>query len=210
MPDTNPVEAGSAAARIATHLQANPSAALSRHDVGLLINVAIGAVDPLLDAGVVAGLLTIANDMDRGRVWRAGPRLKFWTPPATAPAAAPAPAPKAPAPAAKKDPRGGKRVRLPPLNPADFPVRNDVPPPLPKFSRRGETSYDAMLSEMTAAPGLCRVGLPASHRGAVTKAAQSYLKNRPELAKRMTWQFRDMHDGTFGIWSMARPAKQAA
>lgn len=198
MPDTNTVEAGSGAARIATHITRNPDAVLDRHDVAQLINVAIGAVDKVLAPAVEAGLLTIANDGDRGRVWRAGPRLKFWA------EAAPTPT------AARKDPRGGKRVRLPPLNPADFPVRSDVPLPMPKFSRKGETSYDAMFSEMTTAPGLCRVGLPASHRAAVTKAAQSYLKNRPELAKRMTWQFRDMHDGTFGIWHQARPSKQAA
>ena len=207
MPDLSTVEQGSGAARVAIHLQNKPGEVLDRHDICDLISVAVGAVDRLLAPGVEAGLLTIANDGDRGRVWRAGPRLRFWTPGGVAVAPAPAPAP---APAAKKDPRGGKRVRLPVLDLAAYPVRNDVQPPLPKVSRRGETRYDAMFLEMTATPGLCRVGLPAAHRGSITKASQIFLKARPELAARMTWQFRDMHDGTFGIWHQARPAKPAA
>lgn len=202
------LEVGSGAARVAAHLRAMPNLALDRHDVAGLIGVAVGAVDTVLDPAVAGGLITIANDGDRGRVWRAGPRLKFWQTGTDAPSPAPAAVP--PATPAKKDPRGGPRVRLPALNPADFPVRTDVPPPVPKLSRRGETRYDVTFSDMTATPGSCRLGLPASHRPAMTKAAQSFLKYRPDLAKRMSFVFRELDNDTFGIWHQARTAKPAA
>jgi hypothetical protein len=207
MSDANKLEPGSGAARIAMHLQHNPNATLDRHDVALLISVAIGAVDKLLDPGVAIGLLTIANDTDRGRLWRAGPRLKFWTPAGDAPA--PAPAPASPAPAAKKTTRGGRQPRLPLLDINAYPVQRDVPLPAPKICRRGETRYDAVFDALTA-NGMCRVGLPIAYRSSINKACQVYLKRRPDLAKVCVFWFRDLDNDTFGIWRQARTTQQAA
>lgn len=200
MPDLQTVEPGSGAARIAAHLKANATEMLDRGDVARQLSIAIGAVDKALQPAVDGGLLTMANDADRGRVWRAGPRLKFWTdsaPPAAAAAAA-----------AKKAPSGGRQPRLPALDISAYPVRAAVPLPAPKICRRGETRYDAVFDAMTA-DGMCRVGLPIAYRSSISKACLVHLKRRPDLAKACIFWFRDMDDGTFGIWRQARQAEQA-
>jgi len=186
MPDF-PLEPGSGAARIAEHLHKNPGVELDRAEIAQQLAIAVGAVDKVLQPGVDIGLITIANDGERGRLWRAGPRLKL--------AAAPA--------AAKKTARGGKRMRLPALDAAKFPVRSDVEPPAPAISRPGESRYDEFFKPLTA-DGMCRTGLPLSYRAAMAKAGQYFLKHRPELAKTSTFLFRAEDDNTFGIWRVAR------
>lgn len=187
MPDLT-LEPGSGAARIAEHLQKHLDLEMDRTQLAQHLGIAVGAVDKILQPGVDAGLITIANNADRGRVWRAGPRLKL--------ASAEAPA--------KKERRGGKRVRLPALDAAAFPVRKDVPVPVPEMSRGGVTRYDALFDGLSA-DGMCRTGLPLQHRAAVTKASQTYMKYRPELAKASALLFRAEPGGqTFGIWRVAR------
>lgn len=192
------LEPGSGAERIALHLKKNADTVLDRHDVARLLTVAIGAVDKLLQPGVDAGVITIAHDGDRGRVWRAGPRLKTWD---GAAVAVPANKPK--------DARGGRRERLPVLDLAKFPVQTGVVPPKPDMSRRGETRHDDMFDSMSA-DGMCRTGLPASHRASVTKASQAYLKARPAVAAKSAFIFRALAGDTFGIWRVARTDPAAA
>ena len=92
MPETT-ITIDEPSGRIAMWLRANPDQTLDRPAVAGRLQIAIGAVDPQLQPGVTAGLLTMFNNGDHGRCWRAGPRLANWTPSPFSPAGTPATTP---------------------------------------------------------------------------------------------------------------------
>ena len=197
------IEPGSPAEAAVRFLRDNPDELLDRAAASAKLSLPPVAIERALQPAVDQGLITLANNGEYGRIWRAGPRLKHWAPPGAGPATDAA-SPQPPKAEKKASARVGKRNRLPVLDVTSFPVRKDMPVPMPAMSRPGQTRYDAMFSDLTA-DGMARVGLPLQYRGALTKAGQTYLKNRPELSRISTFLFRGDPDGkTFGIWRVAR------
>jgi hypothetical protein len=227
MPDIT-LEPGSPSERIALHLVNNPGAELTRTDVARLLNVALGAVDPALQAGTGLGLITCFNSGDAGRCWRAGPRLANWrqqgSTPAPAPAARTAPAlvaGAAPAAAEPKKKRGGFGKRLPALQLSLLKVANDLPlPPSTGMCSKGHTKYDGQLDMLTA-DGMSLTGIHPSYKSALKKAIDTYLQSRPALAAKSVLVVRTVDDESIGVWRVAkgtpgtqkvggRPARKAA
>ena len=192
MPDIA-IDPGSAAERIALFLQRNPDEALARTDIATKLSIAPGAVEAALQPAVMAGLVTIANSGDVGRVWRAGPRLKLWQPQTTdKPAAWPASA------------RGGKRRLLPLLKVAELEVAADVPVPPTRIGLRGTTRYDQVFDLLTA-DGMSVAKIDVAYMPALMKALQVYLAGRATLKAQTTWVVRRIEGtNTCGVWRLAK------
>lgn len=92
---------------------------------------------------------------------------------------------------------GGDRISrgmLPVLESSRYPVVHNVPCPPPRAGISGTSKYSELLRAL-ARPGDSRQGIPASHRGAVSKACDKIGK---QLGRRFVC--RSAGDGTFGIW----------
>jgi hypothetical protein len=202
------LESRSASERFALHLRAKPGA-YDRDAVAALLSIAPGAVDKALQPGVEAAVITIANDADLGRVWRAGPRLAEWKL-APSPAAEKAQAEAAPKPAAKTR-RGGPRMSLPPLNVEKLAVSAVMPLPQPLISRRGESRHDKLLNTLTA-DGMSVTGIPIAYQPSLLKAVQTYLDGRPALKATSALYVRRMEgsEELIGIWRVARNGADAS
>lgn len=210
MPDIT-LEPGSPSERIALHLVKHPGVELTRADVARLLGVAPGAVDAALQPGTGLGLITCFNNADEGRCWRAGPRLGNWQVPGSTPAPAPAartapalvPAAAA-AGAAPKKKRGGQMHRLPPLQLSLLKISTDLPlPPVTGFCARGRTKYDADLDTLKT-DGMSLTGIPLNYRGALKKAIDMYLEQRPALAAKSVLVVRTVDDESIGVWRVAK------
>jgi hypothetical protein len=190
MPDIA-LDPGSPAERIALFFLSNPDEALARADVAAKLSIAPGAVEAAMEPAVTAGLITIANSVDLGRVWRAGPRLKHWNP---QPQLSEQPKPKTS--------RGGKRRLLPVLKVASLQVSHDLPCPGTRFCRPGSTRHDDLFDTLTA-DGMSVTGIPAAYTAALMKAVQGYVKGRPNL-KESRLLVRRIDDETCGVWRVAK------
>lgn len=182
--------------RIAMWLRANPGQHLDRAAAAGRLQVAIGAVDPLLAPGVEAGLLTVFSDGNFGRAWRAGPRLQFWDP--LIGSASSVVAPIKPAPA---QPRKA-RVLMPVLDPAKLTTVLGGPPSR-MLADKGGTKYDPVLASLTA-DGMGKTGIAKHYSGALLKAASTYLAARPALRATSRFVVRRTDADHCGIWRMAR------
>ena len=176
------------AASAAKFFKANPDEVLARDDVSAKFSLTPGAVEQALRPAVAAGLVSVANSSEHGRVWRAGPRLKFWTPDAP-----------------KPQRRGGLRLKLPPLDLKKIKLSKDLA--VPRYlSVKGTTRYDGLIDALTA-DGMSQTGIPRAYGAAISKAVQTYLKNRPELAATSALLIRRIDDETVGLWRVARPKR---
>lgn len=202
MPDIT-LEPGSPSERIALHLVKHPGVELTRSDVARLLGVAPGAVDVALQPGTGLGLITCFNHADDGRCWRAGPRLGNWQVPGSKPAAALVPA-AAPAGAAPRKKRGGQMHRLPPLQLSLLKISTDLPlPPVTGFCSRGRTKYDDDLDTLKT-DGMSLTGIPMNYRGALKKAIDMYLEQRPALAAKSVLVVRTVDEQSIGVWRVAK------
>lgn len=101
--------------------------------------------------------------------------------------------------------RGGSVPRLPPLDVKALQVRTDVQPRMHGgYGSKGRTRYDAVFDMLTA-PGQC-VPCPAAYKAALAKAAQAYLKARPQLAD-VRLRVLAIDADTCGVWREVRAAK---
>jgi len=196
--------------RIAMWLRANPGQHLDRVAVSGRLQIAIGAVDKQLQPGVDAGLLTIFTEGEFGRCWRAGPRLPHWQPDAlrTTPSLA-KPAPLAPAKPSRT------RQHLPALDISTLATVTG-PAPMGRVAIKGATKYDALFDTLTA-DDMGKTGIPKAYMGALNKATQTYLAQRPALKAASVLLVRNTNDGHCGVWRVAKgpvavaaPRKRAA
>ena len=184
-------------------LRSNADEVLQRGDVAIKLRCAAAAVDGLLSSYVAGGQVTIASDPEHGRVWRAGPLLKdAQVVRGPASAAWPAVQPPAAKPASK---RGGMRTHLPALDLTSLAVAADAPVP-ESLSARGRTRYDAVFDKLTA-DGMSVSGIPYCYYGAIAKALQSYMANRPALAATSVIVLRRPTPEAFGLWRLAKMAR---
>lgn len=182
----------------------NRDEVLTRQDCATKFALAPGGVDTALRAAVDAALVTIGNDGDNGRVWRAGPQLKHWQPPAdlvqgTA---------WCTQPAAKKTTRRRVSTLLPALDASAFTVQTGVPLPY-RASQKGATRYDDLLAKLTA-DGMSVPGIPIGYMGAVNKAIQTFMQWRPELAATSVLRVRRTSSTEFGVWRLPKTSPDAA
>jgi len=183
---THPTITGTALAAV-QFFRDNPEEELTRSDASAKWALPVGAVETVLQSAVTQGLITVANSGDLGRVWRAGPMLKHW-----------------PTAGRKASAAGGKRERLPPLDVTKLVVANDVPMPS-HGSEKGRTKHDALFDRLTA-DGMSVTNIPAPYYGAVAKAAQTYLEQRPPLAATSVLRIRRTSPTEFGVWRIAKTA----
>lgn len=213
MPDH--IEPGSPSARVMAELAKDVERSFSRSDIATLLSIAPGAVDRALEPGITGGMITVANDADHGRVWRAGPRLKIEA--GKAPAAAPAAAQTAfgqPAAKPAETPKPAKKTSsnkphsLPPLDLSKIPLLKDSAPPKARRMQKGATRYDSLFAEMEA-DGTARVGIPKAYMHSVQGAVKTYLAARPTLAAKSVFIVRSIDDNSFGVWRLAKTDPQA-
>lgn len=196
------IEPSSPAGRIATVLFANPKERLTRSAIAERLQIAPAAVDKAMQPGVEAGLLTVANDADIGRVWVSGRLLNEW------PDAASAGIDARKAGVKRKAPTGVSRKHLPPLNMKTIQIGKVEMPPL-RVNQKGKTRYDDIFDSLTA-DGMSATGIPADYYGALLKATQSYLQYKPALSARIRLVVRKIEDGTIGVWRVKREAVDQA
>lgn len=170
----------------AQFFKTNPDEVLTRDDASTKFSTAVGAIDAALRPAVDAGLITVANSGDLGRVWRAGPRLKFWgsthtTTPKRTRKAAP---------------------HLPALDASKMKVQTGVPLPI-RASGKGSTRYDDVFDKLQA-DGQSITGIPIAYYGALNKASQTYLAQRPHLQACSVLRVRKLTDDTLGVWRVAK------
>lgn len=198
MPDpTLIIEPGSPGHAICVFFRNNPDEFLDRPALSAKLRIAPGAVDAAMLPVVEAGLVTMANDGDLGRVWRPGPRLKHWIL-----LASPPPVSK---PAVR---RGGTRTYLPPINAGSVGVVSGAPLPnhIDRFAMRGRTKYDALFDKLVEDDQSLQ-GLPIAYKAAMQKAVTVYLKQRPRLTAHSHLRVLRIDDKTCGVWRTARPGK---
>lgn len=188
------LEPGSPSARLAAHFKAHPDTVLDRRGVAAFLLVASAFVDTAVEPGMMAGLITVGTTTELGRVWRAGPRLQHWTPPAQ-------PADK---PVAAKRPtaRGVRRDRLPVIDVAQLKVATGAPPPVAQ-ARKGATLHDPVFDLLTE-DGQHVAGIPISYRGSMSKAVQVYMDHRPALKANSAILVRTIDSKTIGLWRVSR------
>jgi hypothetical protein len=204
MPQTT-IETTEPSGRIALWLLATPGQHLTRPAVAVQLQIAIGAVDKQLQAGVDAGLLTIFNDSESGRCWRAGPRLPYWQPDAVRPTPSLA---KAPAPAGTKQRR--PRQPLPALDINTLAAVTGPAPAGRMAALKGHTKHDTLFDTLTA-DNMGKTGIPKAYMCALMKAAQIYLARRPALKATSVLMVRSTGNEQCGVWRMAKgPAAIAA
>lgn len=191
------LEAGSPAERVALFFAANPDEHLCRLDVAAKFGLAPAAVEGAMQPAVSAGLVTIANDGDLGRVWRKGPRLAGW-----AATQKPAGAVK---PARKPAVRGGV---MPMLDLKALKVRTDSALPQTRIMSKGRTRHDHIFDSLTA-DGMSVEGIALAYQAALLKAGQQYLAMRPALAASCVLYVRRTDDKTCGVWRVAKAAADA-
>ena len=210
MPDVT-LEPGSPSERICQHLRASQGLELTATAIAGLLNIGRAQVFDALSPGVEQGVITVANNPELGRVWRAGPRLAHWmgdNKAVAAPAVRPAPARPAPAstsPATSvparpgpTDRRGGKRLRLPLLDLRSIKMVADVPLP-PRRGRQCGSIYDALFDSLKR-PAAAAVDIDARYCAALKKAAGVYCKTRPGV--QLTVRLIPGTD-TCGVWRLA-------
>lgn len=202
MPETI-IEIEEPSGRIAMWLRANPGQHLDRVAVAGQLNIALGAVDPQLQPGVDARLLTMFNNGDCGRCWRAGPQLAQWQPDALRTTPVPA---KTAAPAAAKQRR--RHQHLPVLDISTL-ASITGPAPLGNLARKGVTKHDALFDSLTA-DNTGKTGIPKIYAGALMKAAQTYLTRRPELKATSLLVVRVTGAEHCGVWRVAKGPVAAA
>jgi hypothetical protein len=180
------IEPDSPCGRVALHLKgAGATGMVDRTLAATLLGVAPAAVDKVLQPGVEAGLFTVRNDGDMGRVWCAGRLFEEWQPglgkikpPVKSAAAAAAP---------KKPPT----VRDLP-DPAKVKIRTDVPLP-PKTTGVGaQSAYDQILDRMS--PGNS-VELPSK---------QAYSLSTRAKKRGIAVALRKLNPQTTGVWRLAK------
>lgn len=183
--------------RIAMWLRANPGEHLDRAAAAGRLQIAIGAVDKQLQPGVDAGLLTMFTEGQFSRCWRAGPRLPHWQPDALRTTAAPA---QAATPATTKPRRA--HHHLPAL---DISALTTVtgPAPIGRIGIKGATKHDALFDSLTA-DDMGKTGIPKAYMGALMKAAQSYLAQRPALKTTSVLLVRSTDNEQCGVWRVAK------
>lgn len=187
---------------VAMWLRANPDKHLNRSAAAVLLQIAIGAVDPQLQPGVTAGLLTMFNDGEFGRCWRAGPRLAHWVAdPVRGQTALGKTAPPA------RDPRR-KNQHLPALDINKLPTVTG-PAPIGRLAAKGTTKHDALFDSLTA-DNLGKTGIPKAYMGALMKAAQTYLMQRPAIKAASVLLVRSVSDTHCGVWRVAKGLPAAA
>lgn len=187
------VEIGSAAERIAIFFQSNLDEVLDRSAAAAKLGILPTVVDAVLMPAVDAGLITIGRDVDMGRVWRAGPRLKHWR------AAGAASLVSAPA-RARASARGVSR--LAPLPIAGLTIAAGLPAPSGVWSRKGQTKYDHIFETLTA-DGVSVTDIPRKYLGALKKAVHVYVQQRPALARISTLSVHLIDKDSCGIWRRA-------
>lgn len=189
--------------RIAMWLRANPGQHLDRAAVAGRLQIAIGAVDKQLQPGVDAGLLTIFTEGEFSRCWRAGPRLPHWQPDALRTT----PTPAKPATSASTKPRRTHQ-HLPAL---DITALATVTGPAPMGRRtiKGATKHDALFDSLTA-DNMGKMGIPKAYMGALMKAAQTYLAQRPTLKATSVLLVRSTGNEQCGVWRVAKGPAAAA
>jgi hypothetical protein len=202
MPQTI-IEIDEPSGRIAMWLRANPGQHLDRAAAAGRLQIAIGAVDKQLQAGVDAGLLTIFTEGEFGRCWRAGPRLPHWQPDALRLAAQP-PAAK---PAAAAKPRKA-RTSLAPLDPSQLSTVLG-PPPQRNQAEKGATKHDGLFDSLTA-DNMGKTGIPAAYMGALLKASGVYLDHRPALKQTSAILVRRTGEGQCGVWRVPKTSGTTA
>jgi hypothetical protein len=185
------LDSGSVAERVAIFFQTNPDEVLDRSAAAAKLSIAPAAVDAMLLPAVEAGLITIGRDGDMGRVWRAGPRLKHWRALANSPPAAPDRAVSA---------RGTRR--LPPLLITDVRLGAGVAAPTGAWSSKGRTKYDHIFDALKA-DGESATAISRVYLGALKKAVQVYMQQRPALARASTLSVHSVDASTCGVWRKA-------
>ena len=183
MPD--PIEPGSLAAKALKFFQGNPEEVLDRSAAAAKLGIALAAVDRVLQPAVDQGLITIATSGEYGRVWRAGPRLKFWGTP-QAEASPPPPSASKPKPAEARK----RHVHL--LDPATVKVRTDVPLPAIRVALRG-SAYRDILDRMPV--------------GGSVVLSEAHGKGLVSIAKKhgIAVAIRKLGGGQIGVWRVAQP-----
>ena len=190
------LEPASGAERFVLHLRAHPGLKADRFAVAKVLGISATVVDAVLLPAVDLGLVTVAADPDLGRCWRAGPRLDNWRP-------AGAPITATPAAQPAKATRGGRRNILPPLQVSKLHVAKDKPLPFASVESKGRTRHDAVFDQLRA-DGMSVTGIPVAYRGALAKAVQTYVEQRPALKAASHFTVRVVDGETCGIWRLAR------
>ena len=190
------LEAGSAAERAALHFRANPGLMMDRHGLAKLLNIMPPMVESVLGPAVNQQLITIVNDGDLGRAWRAGPRMVMWT------AGGRAAAPVVESLSAVPPRRAAPRRILPMLDLAKLRVSTDLPKPESIKKGPGVTRHDHVFNLLTK-DGMSVSGIPHEYRQSVGGAALNYLSVRPKLKAKCKLQIRMIDSDTFGVWRVA-------
>lgn len=101
--------------------------------------------------------------------------------------------------------RGGSRVILPDLDMTTIQVRSDLA--IPSTTRgdrsKGLTRYDAIFDQLVA-DGMSATGIPIRYRAAITKAMQTYLRGRPQLAATSRLAVRTIDGESCGVWRVPK------
>lgn len=203
------LEPGSPSHRIASYLRGAGDITLNRLNIAARLQVAPGAVDSALRPAVDLGLITVANDGDSGRIWRAGPRLKAWQQDMAGTTQPGTPAtPKAAAKKAGTETRGGKRSVMPLIDLKSLKVVANAPLPERRICEKGRTRYDGVFDMLTA-DGMAVKPIDINYMSALLKAAQVYRANRPALAG-SSFAVRRIDDTTCGVWRLPRDGATAA
>jgi hypothetical protein len=189
------IDFDSPAGLVAAFLHRNAKEVLDRSAAAARLSCAPAAVDKLLEPAVQAGLITVANDGDLGRVWRAGRGLAAW---ATANGATLPQATTKAKPAARK----ATHPALPELSLAGIKVAADVPVPQ-KQRAKGKTKYDAIFNALKK-DGMSATGIASIYSAALSSSANQYLKGRPELAAKSRFVVRSTGNDTCGVWRVAK------
>ncbi|WP_349745356.1 hypothetical protein [Roseateles cavernae] len=149
---------------------------LEPRDIASKFGCSVSSVPALLAGCVANGLLVRRKDETQAWVYAAGPKLGATPDPSPAPVLAPA-AGAASAPASRRSP-------LPVLDVAAITVRRDVQDPGRVDSRRA--AYFAALDKLDAPK--TAIDIDKRYRGAIAKAAQDYVKQAGNKAKRFAFR----------------------
>lgn len=174
---------GTLADRVVQHLRAQPLDELEAVDIAAKFSCAVGSVPTLLASCITNGLIARRKNGMSTWLYIAGPHLfrgqhkaPVYASPASPPVAAPA-AGAAPAPASRRSP-------LPVLDLSSVTVRRDVQDTGRTDVRR--VAYFAALDKLDAPK--TALDLDKRYRGAISKAAQDYVKRPGHEGKRFVFR----------------------